>query len=364
MRIKVRKLVLCYLVACVVGCQKNELPTLDNDIGLKAKEWYDLNHSPTIEKNQGFYGIPDWENMLVMNGEVLVPLKVKSNSLANQLKNNNSTLIHAKSFIVLEGFNNGDFVETLRVYVSNDLNKINSKRITDLSFIEYNAANITSKFYSNGEIQREIKMPSIQKDIAARSDCNSYSVIRTDTYTDGSVEVTVLFSYLVCDEGMGGSGSGNSAGGTTNNSQDAFLVASCKSFEYANGILQKAAGVKNIQNLFVAAGIDTNGDLYHAEIELNITAAYFTLPKSYTNGSAANATATALTMATAETNAWFLRYPRTSGASLGRVWDQNIKAAMRALGGTYSKNKPPDFRARSLANYVEEFVWDKTDCSK
>jgi len=55
-----------------------------------------------------------------------------------------------------------------------------------------------------------------------------------------------------------------------NEEEDVILIPSCQSFEYADGSLVKGAGVSNIQNIFIAAGIDDNGPFTHS-FHLNIT---------------------------------------------------------------------------------------------
>ncbi|MBR9854031.1 MAG: hypothetical protein GYB37_05545 [Algicola sp.] len=141
-----------------------------------------------------------------------------------------------------------------------------------------------------------------------------------------------------------------------NEEEDVILIPSCQSFEYADGSLVKGVGVSNIQNIFVAAGIDNNGPFTHS-FHLNITKSYFTMPKYWTNGKAANATATALHQANLVTKAWFLSNPNM----LIYEWEKNIKSAMKVIGGDFSKNAP--FPINNLAPYTEDWVWDKTDCS-
>lgn len=145
-----------------------------------------------------------------------------------------------------------------------------------------------------------------------------------------------------------------------NEDEDVILIPSCQSFEYADGSLVKGAGVSNIQNIFIAAGIDDNGPFTHS-FHLNITKSYFTMPKYWTNGKAANATATALHQANLLTKAWFLSNPKANSNMLIYEWEKNIKSAMKAIGGDFSKNAP--FPINNLAPYTEDWVWDKTDCS-
>lgn len=144
--------------------------------------------------------------------------------------------------------------------------------------------------------------------------------------------------------------------------EDVLLIPSCQSFEYANGLLVKAAGVSNIQNIFVAAGFYSDGSPYYHRFDLNITEAYFSMPKTWTNGNAANYTANALHLANLKTKAWFQENPKVSVYSLGLEWDKNIRDAMRAIGGDYSKTAP--FPIKNLAPYAEDWVWAKTDCTK
>jgi len=143
--------------------------------------------------------------------------------------------------------------------------------------------------------------------------------------------------------------------------EDVLLIPSCQSFEYANGNLVKAAGVSNIQNVFIAAGVDSNGPYTH-NFHLNIPKSYFSMPKYWTNGGAANATAKALHSANLATKTWFLGNPKASGYELGVQWEKNIKTAMRAIGGDFTRNEP--FPIRNLAPYAEDWAWNKTDCTR
>ncbi|MEO1013436.1 MAG: hypothetical protein AAFX53_19235 [Bacteroidota bacterium] len=142
-------------------------------------------------------------------------------------------------------------------------------------------------------------------------------------------------------------------------SDDILLVPSCQSFEYADGKLVKAAGVSNVQNVFIAAGVDNNGPFYHS-YHLNITKAYFSMPKYWTNGKAANVTANALRAANINTKEWFLKNPKATSFALGLQWEKNIRSSMRAIGGDFSKTPP--FPIRNLAPYAEDWAWDITDC--
>lgn len=147
-----------------------------------------------------------------------------------------------------------------------------------------------------------------------------------------------------------------------NEEEDVILIPSCQSFEYANGKLVKAAGVSNISNSFIAVGFEANGSPYYSSKELNITKSYFSMPKQWTNGKAANATAMALLTAISKTEAWFEVNYRSSGVQLGIEWERNIKAAMRAIGGDWSKSPPHPIQ--NLAPYTRDWAWSIKDCSK
>lgn len=146
--------------------------------------------------------------------------------------------------------------------------------------------------------------------------------------------------------------------------EDLFLVPSCRSFEYAdgisNGLPAKVCGVGNILNTFATVGVEPDGSPFYHSFTLNIPVGYFSVSPIRTNGSAANQTAAALRGANIATKAWFLANPKASSDLLIQTWQQNIKSAMRIIGGNFTEN--PSFSIRSIAPYTEEFSWLPTDC--
>lgn len=84
------------------------------------------------------------------------------------------------------------------------------------------------------------------------------------------------------------------------------------------------------------------------------------MPKTWTNGGAANATAIALQAANIRTKAWFLKNHKASGFQLTKEWEKNIRSAMRSIGGDWSLTAPHTIP--NLAPYAEDWAWQRSDC--
>lgn len=143
---------------------------------------------------------------------------------------------------------------------------------------------------------------------------------------------------------------------------DVLLVPSCQSFEFANGPRVKAAGVAGLRNFFPTGVIRPDGSFKVGGVAIVIPKSYFTLPKGWTNGNAANQTALALWAANNMTKAWYLRNADASKHVLLAKWKDNIHRVMRGIGGSFSTKAPHSIR--SLAPYLEDWSWERKDCNR
>lgn len=187
------------------------------------------------------------------------------------------------------------------------------------------------------------------RDYADATSIHGGSVVRAVNAANGSRITNLATLELINAETDGG-----------------LLVPSCQSFEYANGPTVKAAGVTGISEYFY--WIQSAKDLPPGHtpdvriIELGIATSYFILPKVWTNGTAANQTALALEAATYKTQIWFAKNGHYIGSNrLASEWENNIKNAMRLMGGDFKRRAP--FPIPHLAPYKEDFTFWRTNCS-
>lgn len=220
-----------------MGCQTEELAPKEDSISLRAKAWYGENHNLLLNSNPSFYGYPDWENFIEVGDEIYFPLISELNGRKQEKDINKADMVFAKSYLVLENIEGIGFEESLKVFVSQDNSSFEDESYASgLSYLHYDSNNNLIEYVLTEEgISNEISNPTITgASISAK--CKTYHVIRTDTYTDGSVEVTLLFSYQACDGGggsSGGSGSGSDGGGNTSDLPLADEEPpSCKSFDF------------------------------------------------------------------------------------------------------------------------------------
>ena len=139
------KLILVFIIltSIFLGCEKEDVLPEENAIILKAKIWYETEHSTLLDDNPSFYGEPDWDNFIQKNDKLYLPL-IEKNTLKEQSAFNtqNVNLLFIKSFLVLENDGKLGFQESLKVFVSENNDNFQDINVSiNLSYLEYDTKN-------------------------------------------------------------------------------------------------------------------------------------------------------------------------------------------------------------------------------
>ncbi|PKV48537.1 hypothetical protein ATE84_0537 [Aquimarina sp. MAR_2010_214] len=326
-----------------------------------------------LTKNPSFYGAPDWENYFQVEDDIYFPLISKINITSKnqvKLKDLHNT-IHSKSYLVLNQVSKNSFKESLKVFLSSDYDNFDSiTEMLKLSYLRYtlstnhidgfqeNIATEEVAFFQSEDkkISRAIINQTNSNEIAAKSNCQTYYVIKTTFVDSKPVHIDILYSYQVCGSG-GGSGGGGGDGGhgdhdslpTDDDPNFSYPFPHCSSFEYAKTGPVRGAIVNNVHNTFVAETSD--GDV--RIIRVNIIKLYLTASLGHTNGRSATMSASAFYRAEERAKIWFYSNSSASKEMLGETWYGFIQQEMTLIGGTASRNNLNGFTHSGA-----EFRWN------
>lgn len=196
----------------MIGCQKEELPTVEDNLGQKVRSWYEENHSKELDDNFFFYGKPDWENFDKIGSDIYFPIISELENNENQVsKDYGGSWRYIKPYLIFSQKGENNFIESLKVFVSETQEDLKGNNIFNLPFVHYDADNnrILDTNLNEEETFGDIsKLPSFLE-ISQKSDCQTYYVIKTTSVNGNPVHIDVLYSYQVC----GGGGTGGNGGG-------------------------------------------------------------------------------------------------------------------------------------------------------
>lgn len=156
---------------------------------------------------------------------------------------------------------------------------------------------------------------------------------------------------------------GNSIRINNSNVKNPLIGVDCASFEYAlpPGQTRRACAVKNFDHKFYTLGPLPNGTTGPGEVESYVDTIYFTMPAYYTNGQAANYTATALTAAIRATDLYYATHSRATSNQISDFFYKSVTTSLAVYGGRATEKAP--FSIRSPAPYLRSFFNAKTDCN-
>ncbi len=341
-------------LALFSGCQNEEVSLDELSINERAQSWYEQNHSLKLDENPSFYGKPDWNNGIRVNNELHFPLIRESKVKSGVSSRTNETFdeehsVYAKSFLVLTEDEENEYEETLKVYVNTDSENLetNEEAMTS-AFVRYDNNNrfIRYEFKEGESINIQVGFPSSGNSTSRMPDdlggCTTIGVFMTTTYTDGTSETILLYTYEVCPVSLAEADSDDSNGGGNGGSDedDADLFyPDCSSWEYANrtvaGGFIKIAAVSGFHDEFYGAANAGQG-AYITGVQINFPTLYFTTPTGWTNGHASTVTAYAMQAAIETTRAFFRANPLTHQLVMEQLFYQNMRIQMQALGGSVS----------------------------
>ncbi|MBQ0733426.1 hypothetical protein [Aquimarina celericrescens] len=197
----------------MIGCQKDELPNIEQNLITNAKSWYENNHSALLNQNALFYGAPDWNKVIKVDNDLYFPL-TKTFAISSNQRNNSKISRFVKSFLVLSEVDSG-YEESLKVYMNKDSDVFDSFEETKQNaFVEFDSGNV--KIASSLGQSNKSAIPDWINNMGVTLEkgrsCTSYSVIKTLYYGNQVIGVQVLYSYQVCTGGGGSQGGGSQGG--------------------------------------------------------------------------------------------------------------------------------------------------------
>jgi len=345
------KLILVFIIltSIFLGCEKEDVLPEENAIILKAKIWYETEHSTLLDDNPSFYGEPDWDNFIQKNDKLYLPL-IEKNTLKEQSAFNtqNVNLLFIKSFLVLENDGKLGFQESLKVFVSENNDNFQDINVSiNLSYLEYDTKNeLTNYNFKEKSIDIRISQQNLKgSSLSAKCTISEY-LVQTDTYTDGSKEVYIIGIIYKCDEGTGGGGgvgcevSGDCNGLPLANEKE----PSCKSFDYQNVTNNWQASAISDFGMKVKVGTMTNYQRYTISIPLLTfeTWSEDRFGNYMSPGTAAEISAQAIQKAAWDTVKHFQDKYGFTEYSLNNYFEKSLKQRFREMsdGGTVTRGNP------------------------
>ncbi|PKV48540.1 hypothetical protein ATE84_0540 [Aquimarina sp. MAR_2010_214] len=224
----------------MIGCQKDELPIVEDGLSQKAKSWYEKNQSKELANNFFFYGKPDWENFNKIGSDIYFPIISELENDEDQVsKDYGESWRYIKPYLILSQNGENNFIESLKVFVSEAQENLKGNNTFNLPFLHYDANNnriLDSKPNEEETYGENSKLPSFLE-ISQKSNCETYYVIETTSVNGNPVHIDILYSYQVCSGGGGsGGGSGDGIGGGGGDGSlptaDEEKAPDCSSFPY------------------------------------------------------------------------------------------------------------------------------------
>lgn len=328
MKAVMKFITLAFLCLIFYSCEQDETTVSTDALQQEIQLWYTNNHIITMDANKHFTGVPDWENYTVVNDKIYIPFiqnSIKRNNKIFEKNAQNSVL--TKGMYVLEKVD-GQYQEYLHVYISREENVLDSMdMLLQQSYVAFTYSNEgrLAKFYNQKNLSftpnsdTEV-LDTNQKGIA----CDTTYVFQTVHYSDGTSDRYYLYSFDTCHssggssngDNYGGGSSGDTSGGGSggglgdvlgDNGLEEEGFPDCKSFRFEQIIGKNAisCGVFDLRVTIKLRSSETNDGIprgFHWTIPDNV---YFTYPKTWKEGHAANQISSIISITTQElTGEW------------------------------------------------------------
>ncbi len=188
-------LFLILLSGLILSCEKLKGITTKERIAIKAKRWYKTNYEGKLNKHPLFSGSPDWENAIVRNNKIYVPLSLESNA-AYKLVTTIQT-VYAKPFLLLTQNYDLNFKESLIVFFDTTAASKPSKILTSSYYALYDTAHTLKG--KNLPFRQIREMPAgYNYEVENTCECDSIDVFLPIVYDDGIRRNVLIYSYERC----------------------------------------------------------------------------------------------------------------------------------------------------------------------